>query len=238
LEYVTSITGSYSYKDDGNGNQVLNYYDGTNRVNGSNNSWSDFMFQSKYYDGTYIYFPDDWDKDYWNYTSSQSNNHMYVVRITTTSSTYTVDRPLITDGVTDGSAANNNVVSPAFMIASQLGTVYQASWVNASTHCKNYVEVHKNADGTETKYDDWRLPTLAELSIITKYQTAGKDVMTTVLAGPYYWSAYNVDGVNGYFGTGKEGSTYGPYPGTLTEEMTSCYIRCIRDMKPSELINK
>ena len=39
-----------------------------------------------------------------------------------------------------------------------------------------------------TVYDDWRLPTEAEINIIYKYQNAS-DVMDEVLAGKRYWSA-------------------------------------------------
>lgn len=249
LEYITSITGNYSYKDDGNGKQVLNSWNptlsGTKRyTQGSANSWSDTnaigyysFFNSKYYENNTIYFPNGYRSG--NISSSassgQDNNHMYVVRITSTSSKYTIDKPIITNGITDGSAANNNVVSPAFMIASQLGTVTATNWSQASSHCKAYVEVNVT-NGVTTKYDDWRLPTLAELAIISLYQNAGQDVIYEVLGGNYYWSAYNVNGSYGYYGTGNDGGSTG-YKYT-TSTSTSCYIRCIRDMKPSELTNQ
>ena len=201
LEYITSISGSYSYKDDGNGGTNLwNYptYQIYGRINSSKyydyNSGNTF-FMCKYYNQNnnqiyYIYQPGFWGGT-WNASAPYdgNNNQMYVVRITTTSSKYIVDKPLITNGVTDGSAANNNVVSPAFMLASQLGTVSATDWATASDHCKKYVEVSTSGK----KYDDWRLPTMAELEIISTYQVqSGQNVMTTVLGGDYYWSAYHV----------------------------------------------
>lgn len=110
---------------------------------------------------------------------------MYHVTITATSDEYTLGRPRITDGKTDPGEDNAVVVSPSFMLASQLGAVMAADNVNmAAEHCERYVEVAR--DGTV--YDDWRLPTRAEIEIIYKYQN-DSDVMDEVLAGDRYWSA-------------------------------------------------
>lgn len=136
------------------------------------------------------------------------NNHrMYHVTITATSDEYTLGRPRITDGKTDPGEDNAVVVSPSFMLASQLGAVMAADNVNmAAEHCERYVEVAR--DGTV--YDDWRLPTRAEIEIIYKYQN-DSDVMDEVLAGDRYWSA-----------SGRV-----PKPGIgQTEDQA---IRCIRD---------
>lgn len=127
-----------------------------------------------------------------SYDISKLDNHrMYHVTITATSSEYTLGRPRITDGKTDPGADNAVLVSPSFMLASQLGAVVGISNENAqdeldavAEHCKQYVEVAR--DGTV--YDDWRLPTEAEINIIYKYQNAS-DVMDEVLAGDRYWSA-------------------------------------------------
>jgi hypothetical protein len=245
LEYITSITGAYSYKDDGTNDlgtapTQMNYYDPINDqyVTGTD-GYHDYMFRSKYFDGSKIIRCGYWTSD------GQDNDHMYVVRITSTSSTYTIDRPLITNGVTDPSEANNKVVSPAFMIASQLGTVSSESWPNASDHCKRYVEVHDNGDGTVTKYADWRLPTLAELKIICTYQNNGGEVMSEVLGGANYWGAYHYTSQDPQYNwrgqiTGYQTVDHYGYVSTSdyqSHDKTSgsCFIRCIRDMKPSEL---
>jgi hypothetical protein len=264
LEYITAIQGLYSYKDNGSGSQVLNSYNGSSTTTGSGNTWADNIFTSKWYSSSnnkiYRYSLNNTSytgttniNDHTWYYDDNNNPHMYVVRVTSTSSTYIIDKPLITDGITDGSDANSKVVSPAFMIASQLGTVRSTSWANASDHCKKYVEVASNGK----KYADWRLPTLAELAIISGYQSAsGQDVMTKVLAGNYYWSSYHPTSSNNYgcyrttdnkFITtesheGIDGvDKNGPYSvswdwwGQPYNYYYGCYIRCIRDIDSSEL---
>lgn len=122
---------------------------------------------------------------------SLNNHRMYHVTITATSSEYTLGRPRITNGKTDPGEDNAVLVSPSFMLASQLGAVFGISNENnqdelnaVAEHCEQYVEVAR--DGKV--YDDWRLPTKAEINIIYKYQNAS-DVMDEVLAGDRYWSA-------------------------------------------------
>lgn len=132
---------------------------------------------------------------------------MYHVTITATSDEYTLGRPRITDGKTDPGADNAVLVSPSFMLASQLGAVMAANTVNiAASHCEQYVEVAR--DGTV--YDDWRLPTKAEVNIIYKYQN-DSDAMDKVLSAETYWSA--------------SGTVTNPGP---SDGQTN-RIRCIRD---------
>lgn len=143
------------------------------------------------------------------------NARMYHVQITSSSRAYTIGRPRITDGVTDDGADNAELVSPSFIIASQLGAVQPTSYKDAAAdHCKQYVEVAENG----TIYSDWRLPTEAELSIIMGYQY-NSEVMDEVLAGRWYWSARNaVENENG-----EDGSR------------TNAYIRCIHDVDSNGL---
>lgn len=119
-------------------------------------------------------------------SSVDLNNHrMYHVVITASSGEYTLGVPRITDGKTDPGSDNAQLVSPSFMLASQLGAVMAIQDLEgAADHCERYVEVAK--DGTV--YDDWRLPTQAEIMIIYKYQN-DSDAMDEVLAGDRYWSA-------------------------------------------------
>ena len=121
---------------------------------------------------------------------SAGNARMYYVRITASSGDYTVGRPKITEnGITDPGTDNAELVSPSFMIASQLGAVFEISSVEmAASHCKQYVEVSK--DGAV--YDDWRLPTKAELEIIIKFQYKTNAAMDEVLAGKHYYSASGI----------------------------------------------
>lgn len=140
---------------------------------------------------------------------SLNNHRMYHVTITATSSEYTLGRPRITDGKTDPGEDNAVLVSPSFMLASQLGAVMAANSVDiAASHCEQYVEVAQ--DGTV--YDDWRLPTRAEIEIIYKYQN-DSDAMDEVLSGESYWSA----------------SPNAPIKNPDFSETGTNRIRCIRD---------
>ena len=128
-----------------------------------------------------------------------NNARMYHVRIMASSGDYTVGRPRITNGITDDSDANAKLVSPSFMIASQLGAVMAADNVNiAASHCEQYVEVYKDPETDEVIHlNDWRLPTRAELEIIMEFQYKEDAAMDEVLAGDRYWSASGlVDNTN------------------------------------------
>lgn len=148
-----------------------------------------------------------WDEDFyffgWYYSysireitdgsiSGLDNARMYHVRITSTSEDYVLGIPRRnSDGLTDDGADNAKLVSPSFMIASQLGAVLAAETVEiAGSHCSEYVEVYKDPDtGTTVHLDDWRLPTEAELNIIMKFQYVENAAMDEVLSGSRYWSA-------------------------------------------------
>ena len=142
------------------------------------------------------------------------NARMYHVQITSSSAEYTLGRPRITDGKTDPGEDNAELVSPSFMIASQLGAVLAAESVEqAASHCEQYVEVDENGN----IYDDWRLPTKAELEIIMDFQYAENAAMDEVLSGSRYWSASGRV-TNGHV-------SYNPNDGA---------IRCIRDVYGDE----
>lgn len=143
---------------------------------------------------------------------------MYFVRITKTSNEYVLSDPALdADGYTEGSPENNKLVAPAFMIASQLGTVSTTNFTNAKEHCKQYAEKGQNGE----VYDDWRLATEAELAIIDKYQNTDGSVIDEVLGGKYYWAA--------------SGEAYQTQNGTQGTS-TNAYIRCVRTVKPNEPI--
>lgn len=176
-----------------------------------------------------------------------NNNHMYEMVVSSTSTEYKVARPTMvwdqneksdkTDEtlmVADTTDANNNLVSPRFMLASQLGnnpaTKY---WIVAKDLCKHYVEVDK--DGTV--YNDWRLPTIAELKFVKNHQN-DEDVyditMMKVLnfdgeTNPRYWTA----GENWYVDTTGAGTEV-KHKDPATDE-TAVRIRCVRDVKASEI---
>lgn len=148
-----------------------------------------------------------------------NNNRMYIIQVSSTkNSTYNIAHPIAgPDGY-----SSDNVVSPAFMIASQLGAVYTKylKKENAPEHCKTYREVDVNGK----EYDNWRLPTAAEIKFIADFQQESfknnyneeKKPIKTVLTGKYY---YTMDGDQIDTGMSSSGIA----------------IRCVRDLTPKEV---
>ena len=233
LEYIVTVPGWYSYRTDNIcGGEVVNWEAGDFDRNLNRPVTSANNFSSKVYDEdeneiyTYNYTRDSWfgrPTSDWYVTkgtrqNGNDNNNMYFVRITKTSNEYVLSVPAMDkDGYTESSPENNKLVAPAFMIASQLGTVYPQSFPSAKEHCKQYAE--KSLAGEV--YEDWRLPTEAELKIIDRYQNTDGSVIDEVLGGKYYWAA-----------SGKAYETQKGTEGTKDE----AYIRCIRTVKANEPI--
>ena len=144
-----------------------------------------------------------------------NNNHMYIVQISSTSDQYVLGRPIVDPSINQSS---DHVVSPAFMIASQLGALSRGSTTNsadAANHCAQYMEVAK--DGT--RYTGWRLPTREEVSVIINYQDNKPETMATVLSDANY---YALDG------------SYVENP-NWDEHIRIPMIRCVRDLSPEEI---
>ena len=116
-------------------------------------------YLAKYYENGYIY-----SFRYNRTVDNLRNNRMYIILVSSTKdSKYNIAHPNInTSGYT-----NDDVVSPAFMIASQLGAVQSAYFdqSEAKTHCETYLEVKKE-NGKQVKYVGWRLPVL---SLVMKF---------------------------------------------------------------------
>lgn len=150
----------------------------------------------------------------YNCNTEQDNNHMYVIQITKSDGTYKIARPRFNNLKSD-----DHTVSPAFMLASQLGVVSAFdSFKDAANHCEKYVEVSMN----KKRYEDWRLPTQEEINSIVEFQNDKKaaNTMDRVLKGYYYWTA------NGGKSDKVPGSTVDNRPGA---------VRCIRDLSPAEV---
>ena len=152
-----------------------------------------------------------------------NNNHMYVIQISSTSDKYVLGRPYVNQATHQ---SDDDVVSPAFMIASQLGAVtpFQGAGDAAAIHCSTYMEV--GDDAARTRYTGWRLPTPAEIEVIIGYQQGDIDnvhvptayrVMREVLTGSTYWALNGEDIETGY------STTY------------SGYVRCVRDLSAEEV---
>lgn len=215
LEYITNIQGWYSYRMDFEG---TNYEKGENShytcatsYTKSTDEWSfstydyNSFFGSKvayvqgngtsslkYYYYYYYRWSGSWNKiETTENLSSLNNARMYHVRITATSGEYTLGRPRMIDGKTDGGKDNEVLVSPSFMIASQLGAVNSNACKSvemAASHCKQYVETYKDKEGKVHHVKGWRLPTKAEVAIIMKFQKK-EDAIDVVLSGNQYWCA-------------------------------------------------
>lgn len=218
LEYIVTVPGWYSYRTD---------FGSTYEEKGNRKVSNDYFSSKVYYEGDWWNDEGIYTYTWFRYASNPSlgtrqngndNNNMYFVRITKTSNEYVLSVPAMDkDGYTESSPENNQLVAPAFMIASQLGTVYPQRFNDAKEHCKQYAE--KSLAGEV--YDDWRLPTEAELEIIDKYQNTTGSVIDEVLGGKYYWAA-----------SGEAYKTQKGTEGTKDE----AYIRCIRTVQANEPI--
>lgn len=268
--YVTNSLGWYSYRDDfktsstepttyhimGDRISAIQYSNGVYTLKvGSSRSGSFWYSRSSNHpeadhtgtSTTYTY--------YWNSATSNSvtegsgetgeNTRMYHIKVSSTSSEYTVGIPRrvnvtkdinysgtsrsVTYDTTESSEANAQLVSPSFMTASRLGilTTSNLDWSDENSeseiydvfsyHCSNYVEVKQVVENGVVKkvvYDDWRLPTAAEINFIIGIQSTNSSDMTAaidfLLNARYYYSA-----------SGPVYNTKGTTNGTS--------VRCVRD---------
>lgn len=234
LEYITHVEGWYSYRSDFGGtnyeNRGPNRYVSASSYDTRTQTWeystrTTGMFSSKYAtknsnNNSYALYYYAWDNNASSPTRGNSldldNPRMYHVQITASSGEYTLGKPRITDGKTDPGSDNAKLVSPSFMIASQLGAVVNTNFTSveiAASHCGQYAETYKDENGATVHLNDWRLPTQAEVQIIMKFQN-NSDAMDVVLGGAYYWAA------NGVVQTST---------GNLVTNQRNAYLRCIRD---------
>ena len=243
LEYITFVDGWFSYRDD---------FGGTTFLNEGNHTTSNGTFQSKVWENnqikTYSWRNGGRRTSYYN--AGTHNNKMYHIVITKTSDEYTLAIPTkdANGDTNDQDSHNTNVVSPSFMLASRLGLVSNDDYNFAKEHCRNYVETVRdgNTNNVLYKYDDWRLPTKAELMIIDRFQNTEGSVIITILnkseqsswpwgggSNAYYW------GAGGRYRTNYDGVTTSQESqwDSSIERNDNAYIRCIRDVKYDEPIN-
>ncbi len=168
------------------------------------------------------------------WASSNVNTHknprMYHVRITASSEEYTLGvPPLDENGYTQEGVDVGEMVSPSFMIASQLGA-FQGfpNYEQAKVHCSRYEETTflDYQEGIVVKYSNWRVPTPEELTIIGKLQKTNAsdyDAIDEVLALDRYWCSL-----------GKAWITSSQ---TVTNDPGRPAVRCVRDAnEPGEII--
>lgn len=173
--------------------------------------------------------------------SNSINNQMYALQITSSNDKYTIGRPTLSSGNTTIHAyirgtewwnflipydrelktvtyysSQDDVISPAFMLASQITTLQNqfSTAATAAAHCALYKEVAQ--DGYV--YTGWRLPTKQEIQFMIENQVNKPDAMIQVLTGSHYWA---LDGskVRNTNQTGGNGN----------------FVRCVRDVTPEEL---
>lgn len=117
------------------------------------------------------------------------------------------------DDATEDQIADYNAALEAYRNFDE-NDVYQKIY---SRHCREYVEVYDPDNDPDTDnaihYDDWRLPTAAELSIIYKYQGTANE---------------SADAIDYLLNAGAYYSASGPVtnPGNNTSGTS---VRCIRD---------
>ena len=152
------------------------------------------------------------------------NNRMYIIQVSSTKdSKYNIAHPNIDKST---GYTNDEVVSPAFMIASQLGAVKSANFNQdkAKTHCETYREVKKE-NGEQVIYDGWRLPTKTEIQFIVDFQKESyknnkgetKQPIKPVLEGANYYTLNNKTVATG------------------VESGNEVFVRCVRDLTPREV---
>lgn len=169
------------------------------------------------------------------------NRQMYILQLTSSNDHYTIGRPALQSNTTDiyrawylnipiiggmrytntvvktgvsYSTSQDNFLSPAFMLGSQLGANGGFPTAElAAIHCALYKEVVNNVE-----YKDWRLPTKQEIQYMIDNQNSYGDVMDKVLGGRYYWA---LDGSKAEYPDGD-------YPDNI-------YTRCVHDLTAEEL---
>lgn len=208
-DYSSRSVSGWAYRTAA-GQNNYNYY--TYDYNGG--------YEAKYYENSYIYsFYDDTSFD------NLKNNRMYIIQVSSTKdSKYNIAHPNIDKST---GYTNDEVVSPAFMIASQLGAVKSAYFdqSGAKTHCETYREVKKE-NGKQVIYDGWRLPTKTEIQFIVDFQKESyknnkgekKQPIKPVLEGANYYTLNNID-----VATNISGANSGTF------------VRCVRDLTPAEV---
>ncbi len=152
--------------------------------------------------------------------SQHTNPYMYhIITLAPTGDYRWGFPPLDANGNTVNNATVANMISPSFMMASQFGATNTMGYTNAVTNCRNYWE-ETIINGVTVRYDDWRLPTEAEIKYIDDLQHDSNNPQGVVMRGNYYWDAYS--GNNAY--RMKDPITHSGTP-------TNAHVRCIRDVK-------
>ena len=196
------------------------------------------------------------------------NHRMYHIKTIVPSNEYVIGYPSLMDdegnsttdskrGMTAEGEVNSMMVSPSFMVASQLGESIlptnehhyvvpglQGIYYYAKRQCQEYVETtyedlnnnHQWDEGEPvTHYDDWRLPTKKEVDLIIDYQKNSR-AMDKVMYGQFYYCASTSSLVydeSTVLSREVEGYITDPNtdPDGISDNNSGYYMRCVRDVK-------
>lgn len=241
LDYVVPIPGVYAYSEKMTNNtyQIYKNQEAKDKITDQVYFNPGTFFSKVFHEGTIK-----WAKATSNGSKftiqpalvmgAGGNNHrMYLMFVTSVQDSVTISRPQMeknTDGesVAVSSQENNSIVSPAFMLNSQLGELnsgsgLDVSWQEAREHCSKYVEVIDNGSGYVRVLDDWRLPSKEEINVFVKIQQNQTDVVHNVFQYKNYWTLQN--------GVKSEELPY--FEGSGNYDKTN--LRCVRDVTPEDL---
>lgn len=95
---------------------------------------------------------------------------------------YLIGDPTLGGKDTDNTAKVDDMISPEFVVASQYGVYWGGTpYDKALRRCQLY--------GEDDYRSGWRLPTLAELEVISTIQTDPNSAIKALMWGRYYWAA-------------------------------------------------
>lgn len=224
-----------NFAEEGVGSSVTHIYRTHSRGNIAGNSSPYPAFRPKYYNGTYVFYMEANTSSGGHVTQGTQtsfNPRIFIVQSSSPSPAYVMGRP----NIDENGLSQDQVFSPAFMIASQLGAItaiptvgsYNKTTHGNSTvssenekslwsakHCATYLEV--GTDGTY--YKNWRLPTQEEISVIINLQSSSPNEDTslnTVLNAGYYRAL-----------DGNEVRA--------NQSLTTHAVRCVRDLTQAEI---
>ena len=181
------------------------------------------------------------DKRYYQGTEGKPKNNTTLFTVTTV---VPVEGDIIGDptdvsGKTGIDELSNKIISPQFIIASQLGVTYERYLdkdeysrkgrllgESGETRCSKYWERNYGDGGVEldgVKYlGKWRLPTKAEIEYIQRIQRDENSSVKSLLEGQKYWSAYHYAYYN---------FIEGDWPSANKD--SKAHIRCVFDIYKS-----
>jgi hypothetical protein len=166
-----------------------------------------------------IPYPDEFDEQYTIYGNSHSHPSVneeegkgYADYLR--NNAYIGYPALDNNGCTVNTDANNKMLSPNFMLASQYGINGIGNYTTKRDFCANYSETNDQG----VTYSDWRMPTLAELYMIDVMQNVKVCDVKAILEGNYYWSA-------------STSSVQMMDPRLAYHAYNNCAVRCVRDIK-------